>query len=144
MRFGNSYISGNNYRSNPYAYMSTSFKQSDENTLNTTLKINQKFDFITKGLSANALVNFKNYSVTAYTRSIEPYYYRVASGSYDPLNPTTYDLERLGTSGTDYISQGDIAKNSDRTITLQFQLNYQRQFGLHNVEIGRASCRERV
>ena len=133
MRFGNSYISGNNYRSNPYAYMSTSFKQSDENTLNTTLKINQKFDFITKGLSANALVNFKNYSVTAYTRSIEPYYYRVASGSYDPLNPTTYDLERLGTSGTDYIAQGDIAKNSDRTITLQFQLNYQRQFGLHNV-----------
>lgn len=133
MRFGNNYITGTSYRINPYAFMATSFKQTDESTLNTTLKIDQQLEFITKGLSVNALVNFKSFSTTAYARSIEPYYYRVASGSYDPTNPTTYELERLGTSGTDYISEGDIIKNSDRTITLQFQLNYQRQFGLHNL-----------
>lgn len=54
VRFGNSYLSGNTLRTNPYAYMSTSYKQSDENTLNTSLKINQELNFITKGLSVNA------------------------------------------------------------------------------------------
>ena len=133
VRFGNSYLSGNTLRTNPYAYMSTSYKQSDENTLNTSLKINQELNFITKGLSVNALVNFKNWSRSSFYQHIEPYYYRAIPGSYDPLNPVDYELERLGTSGTDYLSEGFNAKEGDRTIMLQFQLNYARQFGLHNV-----------
>lgn len=133
MRFGNTYLTGENYRANPYAFMSNSFRQTDQNTLNTTLKIKQDFDFITKGLSANVLVNFKNFSTAHYFQSIQPYYYRVKSGSYDPLNPIDYELERVGNSGTDYLTQGDIVKNSDRTLTFQFQINYQRQFGLHHV-----------
>lgn len=131
--FGNAILSGNSLRTNPYAYMATSFKQSDINTLNTSVKIEQDLKFITKGLSANALINFKNYSISSYNRTIEPYYYRVADGTYNPTKPTTYELERLGTSGTNYISQSNISKNGDRTIMLQFQLNYQRQFGMHNV-----------
>lgn len=133
MRFGNSYLTGNNLRTNPYAYMSTSYKPEDENTLNTTLKINQTFDFITKGLSANALVNFKNWAKTSYYQRIEPYYYRAKDGSYDPANPTDYEMERLGTSGTDYIEELFNGREGNRTMTLQFQLNYNRQFGLHNV-----------
>lgn len=133
MNFGNAFLSGNNLRTNPYAYMATSFKQTDANTLNATLRIDQKFDFITKGLSVNALINFKNWSSSSYNRTIEPYYYRVADGSYDPQNPTSFELERLGTSGTDYISQSAIGKSGDRTLALQFQLNYQRQFGDHTV-----------
>lgn len=133
VRFGNSILSGNNLYGNPYAYMSTSYKESDENTLNTSVKIDQKLDFITKGLSVTALVNFKNWSYSDYSQTIEPYYYRIVDGSYDPLNPTGYELERLGTSGTDYISQSDISKNGDRTITLDFKLLYNRQFGLHNI-----------
>lgn len=131
--FGNAILSGNSLRTNPYAYMATSFKQSDINTLNTSVKIEQDLKFITNGLSANALINFKNYSTSSYNRTIEPYYYRVADGSYNPTKPTTYELERLGTSGTNYISQSNISKGGDRTIMLQFQLNYQRQFGMHNV-----------
>lgn len=133
VRFGNNYLSGNNLRINPYAFMSTSYKQSDENTLNTSLKINQQLDFITKGLSVNALINFKNWSRSSFYQSIEPYYYRALPESYDPLNPVDYELERLGTSGTDYLSEGFNAKEGDRTIMMQFQLNYTRQFGLHNV-----------
>ena len=133
LNFGNSYLTGSNLRVNPYAYMATSFKQWDTNTLNTTLRIHQKFDFVTKGLSMQALVNFKNWSESSYNRTIEPYYYQVADGSYDPVNPTTFDLERLGTSGTDYIAESGIGKSGDRTIMLQFRLDYQRQFGDHNV-----------
>ena len=133
VKYGNSILTANYVRRNPYAYMATTFKQEDSNMIHTTLKINQKLDFITKGLNVNALVNFKNWSSTYYTRTIDPYYYRVKEGSYDPKNPTTYELERLGTSGTDYINESGTTRTGDRTIFMQFQLNYARQFGKHNV-----------
>lgn len=133
MKFGNAILTGSQLRTNPYAYMSTSFKETDESTINTSLKVDQQLDFITKGLSANGLANFKNWSQSSYNRSIQPYYYRVMDGSYDPDDPTDFELERLGTSGTDYISESGISKAGDRTIALQFQLNYARQFDLHSV-----------
>lgn len=133
VKYGNSILTANYVRRNPYAYMATTFKQEDSNMIHTTLKINQKLDFITKGLNVNALINFKNWSSTYYTRTIDPYYYRVKEGSYDPKNPTTYELERLGTSGTDYINESGTTRSGDRTIFMQFQLNYARQFGKHNV-----------
>ena len=77
VRYGNAYLSGNKLYTNPYAYMASSFAQSDANTLNTSLKINQKLDFVTKGLSVNALFNFKNWSRSSYNRTISPYYYIV-------------------------------------------------------------------
>ena len=113
--------------------MATTFKQVDSNMLHTTLKIKQNLDFVTKGLSANALVNFKNWSSSEYNRTIEPYYYRVKENSYDPKNPVSYELERLGTSGKQYIAESGITRSGDRTIFMQFQINYTRQFGKHNV-----------
>lgn len=130
IRFGNARKEGNILRTNPYAYMATSFKQSDLNTLNTSVRINQDLKFITKGLSANALINFKSYSEQAFNRSIDPYFYQITS--YDEATGA-YDMERLGTSGTDYIKTSDVSRWSDRTIMMQFQLNYQRRFGDHNV-----------
>lgn len=77
IRFGNTYLEGNTLRTNPYAYMCSSFKQTDLNTLNTSVRIDQDLKFITPGLSANALINFKSYSQMSYTRSIDPYYYKI-------------------------------------------------------------------
>lgn len=130
IRFGNSILTGNTLRTNPYAHMASSFKQTDENMMHTTMRIDQTLDFITKGLSANALIHFKNTSSQAFTRSIEPYYYRISKWT-----PGTdqYDMERLGTSGTEYIYTSDISRYTERTITMQFQLDYKRQFGMHNV-----------
>lgn len=131
-RFGNAYRTGNTLMENPYAFMNTSFKNYQSNTLNTSLKITQNFDFITKGLKATALINFKNWSYNQYTRTIEPYFYRVKTGSYDPAT-NTYELERLGTSGTDYIAQSGITKGGDNTFFLQFTIDYARRFNKHNV-----------
>lgn len=130
MRFGNSILSNATLRTNPYAHMASSFKQVDENMMHTTMRIDQTLDFVTKGLSANALIHFKNTSSQAFTRSIEPYYYRITKWT-----PGTdqYDMERLGTSGTEYIYTSDISRYTERTITMQFQLDYKRQFGMHNV-----------
>lgn len=130
MRFGNAILSNATLRTNPYAHMASSFKQVDENMMHTTMRIDQTLDFVTKGLSANALIHFKNTSSQAFTRSIEPYYYRITKWT-----PGTdqYDMERLGTSGTEYIYTSDISRYTERTITMQFQLDCKRQFGMHNV-----------
>lgn len=133
IRFGNTYKSGSNMWTNPYAYMLTSFKETNQNTLNTSLKVSQDLDFITKGLNFSMMINWKNWSSSSYNRTIEPYYYRVKDGSYDPTNPVEYELERVGTSGTDYIAQSDISKASDQTFYMDARLNYTRMFGLHHV-----------
>lgn len=132
VKYGNAILTGNDLRVNPYAYMATTFKQTDENTLNTSLKIMQDLKFITKGLSVNALINFKNWSSSSYHRDIKPFYYGVADNSYDPADPTTFDLKLLDTRDQ-YITESGIGKSSDRTIFMQFQINYARQFGMHNV-----------
>ena len=77
IRFGNAIWTGSSVRTNPYAYMLSSFKEYNENTLNTSLKINQKLDFVTKGLSVQAMVNWKNWASSSYNRTIEPYYYGI-------------------------------------------------------------------
>ena len=81
IRFGNAIWTGSSVRTNPYAYMLSSFKEYNENTLNTSLKINQKLDFVTKGLSVQAMVNWKNWASSSYNRTIEPYYYGIKGGS---------------------------------------------------------------
>ena len=133
IRFGNAIWTGSSVRTNPYAYMLSSFKEYNENTLNTSLKINQELDFVTKGLSVQAMVNWKNWASSSYNRTIEPYYYGIKGGSYNPSNPTDYEIERLGTSGTDYLKTSDISKASDQTFYLDARVNYDRQFNLHHV-----------
>lgn len=131
-RFGNAYRTADVLYENPYAFMNTSFKNEQANTLNTSLKISQDLDFITKGLKATALINFKNWSFNSYTRTIQPYFYRVKTGSYD-MASNAYELERIGTSGTDYIAQSGITKGGDNTFFFQFTLDYNRRFGKHDV-----------
>ena len=77
--------------------------------LNTSIYINQNLDFVTKGLKIIALVNWKSWSETSYTRWLDPYWYRADSKSWSPDNPGEYTLERLNSSGSDYISQSGIA-----------------------------------
>ena len=132
VRFGNMSTVDSGVRINPYAHMVSSYKESSENTLNASIKLTQQLDFITKGLSINGLINFKNWSQSYFTRTIVPYYYQTKKGSYDPENPTTFESEMLKT-GTDYLATSDIAKTGDYTIYMQFALNYARQFGLHNI-----------
>lgn len=128
--FGNARRNGNALYANPYADLVSSFKQTDANTMNVALKINQQLDFITKGLSANALVNFKTWTSTSYNRTMKPFYYQATD--YDE-ETGLYTFEPLNTDGTDYYTESGTGRSSDRTIALQFQINYNRQFGLHNV-----------
>ncbi len=132
IRYGSSVITGSSYKENAYATMNTSFKEERQNTMNTSLKINQDFNFITKGLTGSILVNFKNWSQNYYSRSITPYTYMIKSGTYNPATKT-YELQKLG-QGTEYISQSAIGKGSDETLFIQGNFNYARKVGNHSFE----------
>lgn len=133
IRFGNAILTDVRRRTNPYAAMMDDHTQSKYNTLNTSLKINQKFDFITKGLELTALINFKSYAATSFTQGLAPYYYRVVDGSWDPANPEAYDIEILGDPGNDYVTESWSSPGTDNTFYFDARLNYNRTFGKHTV-----------
>ena len=133
IRFGNAILSGSSLYTNPYANMLSSFLEDNYSTINTSLNINQALDFVTQGLNLTALVNWKSWSDTYYSESLAPYYYRVIDGSWSASSPNQYALEQVGASGTDYISQSGISRNSNTTFYLDARLNYNRRFGDHNI-----------
>ena len=132
IRFGNAIMSDSRLYLNPYAHMLSSYKEYNYSTINTSLNINQDLHFITKGLNLTALVNWKQFSGSWYTRSISPYYYKVEDGSWNPADPDAFRTEMLR-SGTDYISDTDIFRINDNTFYLDSRLNYNRNFGKHSV-----------
>ncbi len=131
INFGTARLSGNDLYKNPYAQMLSSFKEENFNTLNTSISIDQDLSFITKGLKVTALVNFKNWSTVWYTQSIAPYYYHAKDGSWNLDNPDVFELERMGTSGDDFITQSDPGRNNNNTFYLDARIDYSRTFGKH-------------
>lgn len=132
IRFGNSILTDSKVNVNPYAEMMRSFYESNYTTINASLRIDQKFDFLTKGLSATVLVNMKSHSSSWYTNTIDPYYYAVMDYTWEPSDPEFFELELLK-KGTDYIKQGSISRNSDKTFYLDARINYNRRFNDHTV-----------
>lgn len=133
IRFGNAILSGNELYTNPYAKMMSNYREENYNTLNTILNFDQDLAFITKGLKATALVNFKSWSSTSFERSIEPYYYRMKTDTWNPDEPNIYELERLGNSGQDYIREEDKGYASNSTFYFDARIDYNRTFGDHSV-----------
>lgn len=131
IRFGNTEVTPGTFGRNPYEYMMSSFKETNFNTLNTSIALNQDLSFITEGLSLKALVNFKNWSESYYTRSIESYLYKVRDGSYNP-ETDEYELQLLRT-GEEYLTQSDVTRNSDQTFYFDARLDWKRNFGNHNL-----------
>ncbi len=131
VRYGSAWLTtGETKLLNPYAEMMKSFKEEEYSTLNTTLRVSQNFDFITKGLSLTALVNFKDYGCSYYTRSIEPYYYQATNSSTED----NIILERIGSEGSSYIKDSGISRARDNTLYIDARIDYQRTFAeRHNV-----------
>lgn len=122
-------LSGTTLVGNPYADMLSNFKEDNYSTLNISLALNQDLKFITPGLKFKGLVNIKSWSNVSYNRSIEPYYYSVVPGSYTLDNPSVFELQRVGNSGNEYITESDASRGSDRTIYIDARLDYERTFG---------------
>ena len=133
IRFGSALLSAGRFYTNPYANMLNTYRSTNENKLNISLNLDQKLDFITKGLSLTTLVNFNNWSQKYYTRSLKPFLYGVAGGSWNEEDPSQFRVAQLE-KGEEFISQSDnVTRVSDNTFYLDARLNYNRRFGNHNV-----------
>lgn len=123
--FGN-YGTGNYV--NPYANMVKGYKTYNTSTINAQAELRQKLDFITSGLSFNAMVNTSRYAYSDITRSYTPFYYSL--GSYDKgsdsymLNPINPD------EGTEYLNYPAGGGKKLITTSVYFQgiLNYSKTF----------------
>jgi len=118
---------------NPYADLVKGYTQNFTSTTLSTLKVNQKLDFITKGLSVNGLVSFKNYSFSSILRYYSPFTYILNSYSYDPAaGKYNYDIQQHDANGQIALTQKN-KNDGNRTIYLQGLVNYERNFGRHAV-----------
>lgn len=119
-------IGGVALHTNPYASMVQGSSKNNDSTINTSLELNQKLDFLTEGLSAKFLISYKNWSRTSVTRSFQPYYYYLEDAK--PLPDGGYDITYSS------LNQGSTALSTstgtvgDRWFNLQFALDYQRVF----------------
>lgn len=131
--YGTYEASNNQYMTNPYAQLMTSFRQFNGNTVNAVVKIDQNLDMITKGLKFNAWVNFKNYSATSYNRHITPYRYVPLTKKVDDWENPIFDLKQAGNAGSDYITDSNIGRVTNNTFELQANLNWTRAFNGHEL-----------
>lgn len=112
---------------NPYALMAQGVSKNSESAINASLDIDQKLDFITKGLSIKALVSFKNWSKTSVTRSFTPYYYQLENA--DPVEGGGYNFKYNSLNQGSTALSTSTGTSGDRWFNLQATLNYQRTFG---------------
>ena len=125
---------------NPYAVLNSGYGQTNENTINTVIKVKQDLDFVTKGLKFDAWFNFKNWSRSGFTRRVNPYYYQVSGDKdqyelLDENNQPNLTLDMLETlrEGTIFMTEYGPMRSADQTFELQANFNWNRKFGLHDV-----------
>mgnify|MGYP000137462361 FL=1 len=108
---------------NPYAALSKyGYNHSKRNVFEAVVKLNQKLDFITKGLSARAMFGFVSTMASRRDITERPELWEYTKdGQYAIVSNET--PVRIDTS----------AGPHRRNITTEFAVNYERKFGAHAV-----------
>ena len=132
IRFGNAVKTGATLFSNPYASLLDDHSITKANKLNVSLQLDQKLDFITKGLNITGMVNWNSYAYTSFTQTMSPYYYTLDQTLYNPAYPDYYSLQQIK-SGNEYIKESYGEPYTDQTFYFDARLNYSRRFNKHNV-----------
>ena len=119
---------------NPYALLSRGYKEQYRSWMTASLNVDQNLNFITKGLSAKALVSFYNYSYAATNRYHIPAYYKIDPDSVTLNDDGTYTwtANSIGAEGTTYL-ESSVSASGYHEWSLQGQINYARKFGRHDV-----------
>lgn len=115
---------------NPLAELTKGYRDTFESTVRANIRYKQKLDFITKGLSFNALLSFKNWSQTWNRRQRSYNRYYVQEG-----NGTDYLLNLVGnTTESNSTLTNTNSSTGNRSIYFQAFLNYERTFAnVHNI-----------
>lgn len=121
----------NNSKINPYAEMVRGYKEKSRSQILAQLELKQELDFITKGLSARAMMNVSRLSQFGVNRSYNPFYYEIST--YNRLNG---DYKLFETQiGTEYLAYYELNDDRKQNSTFYFEgsLNYNREFGKHSI-----------
>ena len=119
---------GTNALSNPYAMLTqTGYANQWRNQLYSNLQVRQDLDFITRGLSINAMFSFDAYNYLSQRRTKKPSTFRATGRDAD--NKLIYqEVVR----GDDYLSYST-NRIGDRSLYNEASINYAREFGKHSV-----------
>ena len=126
--FGN--ISNNNV-GNPLAYLLSRQRNELETNVITSFNIEQKLDFLTKGLSVRGLASFQGWSKKSTCFGYDPFFYELSSYDSETLE---YTLKSVGNPGTEDLRVIEDWRGVNSTINYQFAFDYDRTFHKdHNV-----------
>ncbi|WP_256004329.1 SusC/RagA family TonB-linked outer membrane protein [Pedobacter deserti] len=122
---------------NPYAQLLRGHKNFSESRMSAQLELNQDFKFITEGLKFRGIFNTNRYSYFDSQLAYSPYFYSYSD--YDKLN-NSYKLTWLNPRNnvpnnvpTEYLVYSKNEPNANSFYYLQGAVDYNRQFGSHNV-----------
>ena len=110
---------------NPLAMLLSKQKNEFETNILSSFNVEQKLDFITKGLSARGLISFQFWSKKASTYGSNPFFYELTS--YDPTT-LDYSINQMQV-GEESVSVKDISHWTNNTINMQAAIDYNRTFG---------------
>jgi TonB-linked SusC/RagA family outer membrane protein len=119
---------GNANFSNPVAnLLSTGFYQSNNRTILTSLKLNQKLDMLTKGLIVSGAMSINNFFESGSSKSKNYARYSISKG----VNGETVYSTRIGQLTP--LVASEITRDSYRNFIIQAFLNYNRTFGKSDI-----------
>lgn len=146
--FGNYSLNGTNNVSyiNPYANLLKGYSQFTRSNINVQVDLNQKLDFITKGLNFAGIFSTQRNSYYTTARQYNPFFYQL--NTYNPV-ANNYTLTWLNNqtgvgAATEYLDY----KGGDKTVYtqtyLQGILSYDRVFGMHTVSATVVGSRQEI
>ena len=123
-------LKGGNINNVPYGMLNRSgFRNTMTNQVTATLGVEQKLDFITKGMSARVIAS---YDATAINQQIRQRSYQLYEAKRDPVNQDSVIYEPTGTNTNSTLSDAQ-SQSQWNLLNIDASLNYNRSFGPHSV-----------
>lgn len=116
---------------NPYADMVKGYRDYSRSQMTAQFEVNQKLDFITKGLKFRTMMNTLRNSYFSVSRAYNPYYYSL--DGYD-LTTGNYQIGLLNENGgSSWLGYSEQPKEIAADFYLESALDYANSFGKHTV-----------
>lgn len=119
-------------KDNPVAAMSSGYSDAFESTVIANISLEQKLDFITKGLKFTGMASFKNWSQSVTNRTAPYNAYTLNDYTVNPDGTIPYTTSLIGTESTVVLSTSG-STQGDRSLYFQAMLDYNRSFGKHDI-----------
>lgn len=120
-----------NQRVNPWAYLTQyGYEINSSSKIESLIAVEQKLDFITKGLSSKLSFSFDNYSLSSLTRKKDPSYYLPATSRDDEGEL----MLTLSSTGSEFLNYSNGSNYGNNQTYMEWVVNYDRTFYTnHNV-----------